>query len=347
MSHQENKNKDYFDISDFLVVIAKNFHKISLFTFLTIILSVIYLFLRQDLFISTSKITSSHNTGGQLSQMSNIASSFGITNPFSNSNEKYVYTDLIRSRYITLPLLEEKVSVNGGKYLALYILLTNSQDLHGVSEDQIKEIAHYRLLDMIKVNEDKKSGIFTINIVSDDPLFSYEINSRLIKSIDTHQKSHFKQKSFKTRLFIEKRISETKIELTKSENDLKSFMDSNRRIENSPTLLLEQQRLQRDVNVLTQVFTALKQQLESTKIEEVRDSDYVVIVDPPNIPLKTANANPFRVTLFAALGSFFISLLFVTFSNSLSKIDSSEKEKLSYAKNILFDKFVNIFKSNV
>ena len=45
-------------------------------------------------------------------------------------------------------------------------------------------------------------------------------------------------------------------------------MDRNRRIENSPSLQLEQQRLGREVTVLTGVFTTLKQQLETTKIEE-------------------------------------------------------------------------------
>ena len=46
-------------------------------------------------------------------------------------------------------------------------------------------------------------------------------------------------------------------------------MARNRRIENSPALQLEEQRLSREVAVLTGVFTTLKQQFETTKIEEV------------------------------------------------------------------------------
>ena len=57
-------------------------------------------------------------------------------------------------------------------------------------------------------------------------------------------------------------------------------MDRNRRIENSPALQLEQQRLGRG-NGLTGVFTTLKQQLETTKIEEVKESNYVIVLDPP------------------------------------------------------------------
>ena len=71
-----------------------------------------------------------------------------------------------------------------------------------------------------------------------------------------------------------------------AEEDLRVFMDRNRRIENSPALQLERQRLNREVSVLTGVFTTLKQQLETTKIEEVKESDYVIILDSPEIPLR-------------------------------------------------------------
>ena len=46
-----------------------------------------------------------------------------------------------------------------------------------------------------------------------------------------------------------------------AEENLKVFMARNRRIENSPALQLEEQRLSREVAVLTGVFTTLKQQL--------------------------------------------------------------------------------------
>ena len=48
-----------------------------------------------------------------------------------------------------------------------------------------------------------------------------------------------------TKYFIKDRILETEKELMAAEEDLKVFRDRNRRIENSPTLLLEQQRLGR------------------------------------------------------------------------------------------------------
>ena len=77
----------------------------------------------------------------------------------------------------------------------------------------------------------------------------------------------------------------TEQELRNAEESLKNFLDRNRRIENSPSLQLQQQRLAREATVLTGVFTTLKQQLETTKIEEVKESDYAIIIDKPQFPL--------------------------------------------------------------
>ena len=58
-------------------------------------------------------------------------------------------------------------------------------------------------------------------------------------------------------------------------------MDRNRRIENSPALQLEQQRLEEGNGFNWCIHKRLKQQLETTKIEEVKESNYVIVLDPP------------------------------------------------------------------
>ena len=53
----------------------------------------------------------------------------------------------------------------------------------------------------------------------------------------------------------------------------------------TPSLLLEQERLQRDVEVQKNIYMTLKQQLELSKIEEVQKSSIIQILDPPNTPI--------------------------------------------------------------
>ena len=65
--------------------------------------------------------------------------------------------------------------------------------------------------------------------------------------------------------------------------------------------MLEQQRLLREVSVLTGVFTTLKQQLETIKIEEVKDADYVLVMDPPEAPLYPKDSNKKQTLIFSGL----------------------------------------------
>ena len=112
-------------------------------------------------------------------------------------------------------------------------------------------------------------------------------------------------------------------------------MDRNRRIENSPALQLEQQRLNREVAVLTGVFTTLKQQLETTKIEEVKESDYVVILDSPEVPLQRSKPNKKRMVILAGIFGIGFGIVFAFILEFLLNSKRDEKDKISEAKSLV------------
>ena len=85
-------------------------------------------------------------------------------------------------------------------------------------------------------------------------ILSYQILNILIEELGLYQQNYNKAKTSKTRKFIEERIKETEKDLVKSEENLKDFMDRNRRIQNSPALQLQRDRLSREVSVLTGVL---------------------------------------------------------------------------------------------
>ena len=171
------------------------------------------------------------------------------------------------------------------KKLSLLKILTFGNQKPSLSFAKYEDMALRKLDGMVKVSEDVKTRIFTISVSFKDPKLASEINNVFIEELNEHQYNYNKSKTSETRNFIENRISQTKLELQDAEEKLKNFMDRNRRIENSPALQLEKQRLDREVDVLTSVFTTLKQNLETVKIEEVKESKYVMILDSPNIPI--------------------------------------------------------------
>ena len=207
-----------------------------------------------------------------------------------------------------------------------------------------ENLAINKLLGMINVSEDIKTSIVTLNVKGSEPKFVAELNQVLIEELDTHQRNYNKAKTTDTKKFIQGRIIDVEKELMAAEEDLKVFRDRNRRIENSPTLKLEQQRLNREVTVLTGVFTTLKQQYETTKIEEVKESDYVVILDAPNVPIFTSNSKREIVTIIGLLGVL-LGIIIAFFRDYIDKSPPKEKEKFHRAQSIIINYFKKYYRN--
>ena len=95
-----------------------------------------------------------------------------------------------------------------------------------------------------------------------------------------------------------------KQDLTKSENALKEFREKNRQVL-SPQLLLEQERLIRDVQINATIYTELRKQFELVKIEEVKNIPVINVMDSARAPAK--KDKPKRAII--VLSVFFLSFL--------------------------------------
>ena len=191
--------------------------------------------------------------------------------------------------------------------------------------------------------ESLKTAIYTVNVQASESKLAAEINKVLIEELDIHRQEYNREKTSETRQFIEERIVDTEKELMKTEEDLKIFMDRNRRIENSPSLRLEQQRLTREVTVLTGVFTTLKQQFERTKIEEVKESDYVVILDPPEVPLMRSSPKKKKRVILAGLLGISLGIGIAFIREYIRNREEEEKEKIVQAQSLLIKSFTQMY----
>ena len=307
---------------------------------MALLISVTYLvFLAKPIYISTSKIMSSSGKGN-INQAVGLAAQLGINLPISQSETKWVYPEIIKSRTLAKSLLKRKFeTMKYGIDKSLLEILTYDKTNKNINPNILRIIATDRLLKMIDVFEDMKTSILTVKIKSDDPKFSFDLNSALIQELDNHQRKYEKTKTVKTKDFILERIKDVEKELMLAEEELKKFKNINRRIENSPSLQLQEQRFSREVTVLIGVFTTLKQQLEMAKIEEVKESDFVIILDYPEIPLSVSKPDKKVFLLISLVLSIGISALIILYREFY---DKKEKENFSQALKIILR---NIFKN--
>ena len=142
--------------------------------------------------------------------------------------------------------MDQKFDTNEfGPQKSLLQILTygNKDPLYG--RDTLEIMALENLVEMISIDENIKTGVITLSVFAPEPKFAIKLNESFIKKLDEHQKKYNKAKTSETRQFIEERIIDAEKQLMNAEENLKVFRDRNRRIENSPNLLLEQQRLSR------------------------------------------------------------------------------------------------------
>ena len=212
-----------------------------------------------------------------ISQATGIAAQFGLDLTQNQSQPEWVYPEILKSRTLARSMLKRKFDTKKfGQQKTLLYLLTYDGKMSKVDTNKNIQSAITSVINMIEIG--KKDSHYDLTVSAFEPYFAKDFAVAVIEELDSHQREYNKSKTSETRQFIQERIIDTEKELKEAEETLKNFRDRNRRIENSPALLLEQQRLLREVSVLTGVFTTLKQQLETTKIEEVIENSNVIIV---------------------------------------------------------------------
>ena len=189
----------------------------------------------------------------------------------------------------------------------------------------------------------QNGSFYDLTISGSEPLFVRDFATALIEELDAHQREYNKTKTSETRQFIEERILDTRKELEAVEETLKDFTDRNRRIENSPALQLERQRLAREVAVLTGVFTTLKQHLETTKIEEVKELDYVIVLDPPEAPLSPSKPRKKRMVILAGFLGIGLGIAIGFVLEYAENSDQTDQEKMGKVKSLVVNNITDFF----
>lgn len=337
--------EDTISLADILLVLARQLKVITITPTITCAFTIIYtLFFTSPVYESRAKIMSSSSGGGTSQATAGIAAQFGIALP-GQSEPQWVYPEIIKSRTLARAMLKRKFDTEKyGPQKLLLQILTYGDEEPKIGLDTLTKSGVESVINMIDIEQG--GSFYNLTISGPEPLFVRDFAAALIEELDTHQREYNKAKTSETRIFIEEQIADTRMELETAEEVLKDFTDRNRRIENSPALQLEQQRLAREVAVLTGVFTTLKQQLETTKIEEVKESDYVVVLDPPEAPLYASKPRKKLIVILAGFLGIGLGIVIGFVREYAQNSNKEEKEKINEAKSLVFKKISELLPGN-
>lgn len=332
-----------FQMINILKIIFSNARKIAWIGFFTaLISSIIVLFIVEPKYESHAKILPSSGSQSSASGLAGIAAGFGVALPI-DGDQTIFSSDLYASIILSNKFLENILSnsffdhkTKSQKNLK-EIIIPNKND---ISDFEHTKLAVEKLQKtVIKVFKDPKTGIVTIITTTTNREFSRELCEVIVKDLNEFQQNFNIEKAKRKKIFIEKRIEEVETELSKIETELSNFYLSNINYSSSPNLVIELNRIQTKYDVSKGVFITLNQEYETAKIEEVKESEFLKIIDEPSLALRKSSPQRKKVVFMWTLLSIVVSSVIILFRRSADFMNYSDISNIRELKNILKNQF--------
>jgi uncharacterized protein involved in exopolysaccharide biosynthesis len=147
-----------------------------------------------------------------------------------------------------------------------------------------------------------KTGVVRMRVSAPTPGAAYRMAGFILDHLNSFDLVTRQSQARAERIFMEGRLDDSRVELRSAEDSLQDFLQRNRDYKNSPELSFRADRLSRAVQVRQELYTSLAQAYEQAKIEEVRDTPVITIVEQPELPARPDSRGLVLSTLVALLG---------------------------------------------
>ena len=342
-----NETSSTISLSEIFFIIARQIKTIFIVSFAFVFFTFLYIqFIEEEelLYISTAKVLLEQNNSN--SGLTGLASQFGVNIASSSMSGDLgslsLLPDLVASRtYANHILKKEFFTKKFGTKLSLLSILTHGNLEANIGEDTLFYRAMIRFQQMVSFETE---GAFTIlKCETFEPNFSKELGEVVISELEKLNLLYRTRGISDKREFIIKRISAVELDLENSEDNLKSFRERNQQV-NSPSLLLEQERLMRELDIQKGIYLTLKQQLEMNKIEEVQKASIIQVLDYPNLPLDPSNQkNKIKTLLISIFIGFSSGILISLIREYIEHSHPNTRRQLRSGKNLVLKKIKTLY----
>lgn len=278
---------------------------IAIFVTAATLISVVAVLLQTNLYTAETSILPEPDKGKLLglTGMSDIAAAAGLSVGESPLSRLYpliiksarVMQKVIYARYLTSEMGDSTDLIQFWK-------------IDGNSEEEKFERALTGLRSRVGVTFDNRLGTVIVTVEMEASRLAADVANKITKELDLYTRTKRRTSVIVQREFIEQRLQEVEQSLRTAENTLRSFKEKNRRLGDSPQLLLDQGRLEREVQINSTIFIELKKQIEIAKIEETKNMPLVNVLDTARVPIE--RSSPRRRQIVVTV--FVLSLLFAT-----------------------------------
>jgi len=235
-----------------------------------------------------------------LSRLSGIAAEFGVTVPGADPGDSPAfYASLLTSRDILRAVVLTAYPLSTERGDSARATLVELYEVDGDSPAIRRDKAVERFLKDLDIETERETELIRLEVTTPWPSVSQGAAQRLLDLVSRFNLTTRQTQAGAERRFVESRLETARAELRAAEARFQTFLQRNREFSNSPALVFENDRLNREVELRQQVVTSLVQSFEQSRIDEVRNTPVTTIVEPPDLP---AQPDPRRLVLKTLLG---------------------------------------------
>lgn len=200
----------------------------------------------------------------------------------SSSESVDFYAALLKSPGTLGNLAQTEFTVSRGSGVPpVHATVMQLYGIGGSSENDRLVKAIDLLEKLVVVRADAEANLVTIDTRSKWPDLSVQMNRHLVDFVNDFNTTRRQTRARQEREFIARRLAQSNQEVRAAEDAMRAFLQQNRSFENSPGLMFEHQRLQQQLSLLQDVNQTLAQSYEQARIDEVRNTSVITVVDNP------------------------------------------------------------------
>lgn len=229
-----------------------------------------------------------------LSRFSGLAAQFGFSLGATAGGESpEFYVQLLRSREILGRVVQDTFLFEGRTGFWVWGDSARRRgtlmDFWGIEDEapgKRRELAIEELRGQSDASADRETQTVQLRVTTRWPDLSRQVAERMLGLVQEFNLKTRQSQAASEREFIEGRLGAARQELRSVEDGLEQFLLDNREFRSSPTLQFQYDRLQQEVSLQQQVVVSLVQAYEQARIEEVRNTPVLTMVEEPERPAR-------------------------------------------------------------
>lgn len=212
-------------------------------------------------------------------RLAGFAAQFGIAGALSNPESPDYFASVARSRDVYLRMLGDTICVDRADCRLLARVVVG--DEAGPTDREARERQLRKLAKRLAVGVDARTGLISASAQGTSPALAEGILRVQLRAVSRAITERRESQARNERRFAEERLAQLQARQRAVVDSLTRFYEGNRQFEGAPALRFRERALQDRLGLWQELVQSVARQAETSRLEEVRDTPVLNVVDQP------------------------------------------------------------------